>query len=142
MKLLFTGYRMRDHKFKTERKQCVISVQSNLHTNINTSIRFIFLLLHYLIRLYDLERKRQEQAQSELRSAAHGTGDRSDKIRTYNFPQDRVTDHRVGVTVSGVARVLAGELLSDIIHPLVDAHEADRLTELLQKLSEQCMDDE
>ncbi len=50
-------------------------------------------------RVYDLERTKALEQRQELRSASAGSGDRSDKIRTYNFPQDRVTDHRVGMTV-------------------------------------------
>ncbi len=74
-------------------------------------------------------------ARQELRSAAQGTGDRSDKIRTYNFPQDRVTDHRAGVTVTGVSRVLSGEFLNDIVHALIELDENERTSNFIQKLT-------
>jgi peptide chain release factor 1 len=74
-------------------------------------------------------------ARQELRSAAQGTGDRSDKIRTYNFPQDRVTDHRVSVTVTGVSRVLSGEFLNDIVHALIELDENERTANFIHKLT-------
>jgi protein subunit release factor A len=52
-----------------------------------SALRFLYVSLFIVCRLYDYERTKQLQARSELRSAAQGTGDRSDKIRTYNFPQ-------------------------------------------------------
>ena len=61
-------------------------------------------------RLYEAERERQQAAQAAARSAQVGTGARAEKIRTYNFPQDRVTDHRVGLTKGNIPGVLAGEL--------------------------------
>jgi peptide chain release factor 1 len=61
-------------------------------------------------RLFAIEEEKRRKARTELRAGQIGTGERSEKIRTYNFPQDRVTDHRVKVTVSGVDRVLGGEL--------------------------------
>src|SRR5438132_8872770 len=61
-------------------------------------------------RLLDAERKRQREADSVARKSMIGAGDRADKIRTYNFPQDRVTDHRVGMDLSNLPRVMNGEL--------------------------------
>jgi peptide chain release factor 1 len=61
-------------------------------------------------RLYELERRRQEEELSAQRRSQIGTGERSEKIRTYNFPESRVTDHRVKVTVHQLDRVLDGEL--------------------------------
>eukprot|EP00602_Paraphysomonas_sp_CaronLab_P009190 CAMPEP_0185032870 /NCGR_PEP_ID=MMETSP1103-20130426/21363_1 /TAXON_ID=36769 /ORGANISM="Paraphysomonas bandaiensis, Strain Caron Lab Isolate" /LENGTH=399 /DNA_ID=CAMNT_0027568935 /DNA_START=19 /DNA_END=1215 /DNA_ORIENTATION=+ len=78
-------------------------------------------------RVYDLERSKQAEARAELRSAAQGTGDRSDKIRTYNFPQDRITDHRIGLSTTGIERVLSGETLDTIISSLIEADERERL---------------
>jgi protein subunit release factor A len=74
------------------------------------------------------------EARAELRSLAHGTGDRSDKIRTYNFPQDRVTDHRVGCTATGVDRVMAGIGLDSILDALLAADEDDRLKNFIENL--------
>ena len=67
-------------------------------------------------RLYEVERERADREQADSRRAQVGSGDRSEKIRTYNFPQDRITDHRIGLTLHGLPRVLDGEL-----EPLIDA---------------------
>ena len=61
-------------------------------------------------RLLEAERAAQQASEAAERRAQVGTGERSEKIRTYNFPQDRVTDHRVKLTKGDVERVLAGEL--------------------------------
>ncbi len=71
---------------------------------------------HLRARLYQMEREKQDAEQSAFRKSQVGSGDRAEKIRTYNFPQDRVTDHRVGATIHGIPRLLAGEL-----DPLIDA---------------------
>jgi peptide chain release factor 1 len=67
-------------------------------------------------RLYDLEQQRAHAEQAEARRAQVGTGERAEKIRTYNFPQNRVTDHRINLTLHSLDRVLEGEL-----DPLIDA---------------------
>jgi peptide chain release factor 1 len=61
-------------------------------------------------RLYEQERERAAREAAAARSAQIGSGERSEKIRTYNYPQDRVTDHRIGLTVHDLNRVLAGDL--------------------------------
>jgi len=61
-------------------------------------------------RLYELERERQAAEQAATRRSQIGSGERAEKIRTYNFPENRVTDHRVKVTVHNLDRVLEGEL--------------------------------
>ncbi len=78
-------------------------------------------------RLYEAERARIEAERSAARSSQIGTGDRSERIRTYNFPQGRVTDHRIGLTVHKLDKVLAGEALDEVIDALVSADQADRL---------------
>ena len=77
-------------------------------------------------RLYEREREAKASARSDLRRAQVGTGDRSERIRTYNVPQGRVTDHRIGLTLHKIDRVLAGEL-----DELVDALTAEQQAELL-----------
>ena len=77
-------------------------------------------------RLYDLQQQKQRTADSVARRSMIGAGDRSDKIRTYNFPQDRVTDHRIGKTVHNLPNVMDGDL-DDLIDALVMADQADRL---------------
>jgi len=77
-------------------------------------------------RLVDIEKQKQRAADSAARRSMIGSGDRSDKIRTYNFPQDRVTDHRVGVDLSNLPRVLDGEL-DRLIDTLITTDQAERL---------------
>ena len=63
-----------------------------------------------LAKLYTLEREAQDSEVAALRKSQVGSGDRAEKIRTYNYPQDRITDHRIGLTVHGIQKVLDGEL--------------------------------
>jgi len=81
-------------------------------------------------RLYEAKRQELEQARAAQRKGQVGTGDRSERIRTYNFPQGRVTDHRIGVTLYKIDKVMSAEALDEIIEPLVAADEAERLAEL------------
>jgi peptide chain release factor 1 len=81
-------------------------------------------------RLYDLEQAKQRAADSATRRSMIGGGERADKVRTYNFPQDRVTDHRIGLTVHGLTRVLAGEL-DGLIDALLVADQAERLASVV-----------
>ena len=68
-------------------------------------------------RLYDLDMQRKKEKESQQRLAQIGTGDRSEKVRTYNFPQSRVTDHRTGVTLYHLDHLIAGDL-DPLIEPL------------------------
>jgi len=77
-------------------------------------------------RLYDAERQKAADERSESRRLQVGTGDRSERIRTYNFPQGRVTDHRINLTLYKLDRVMEGEL-----NELVDALISDHQTKLL-----------
>jgi peptide chain release factor 1 len=81
-------------------------------------------------RLQDAERRRQREADSAARKSMIGAGDRSDKIRTYNFPQDRVTDHRVKLDLSNLPRVLDGDL-DRLIDTLSTTDQAERLAALV-----------
>jgi peptide chain release factor 1 len=81
-------------------------------------------------RLYEVERQRREAEESEARRSQVGTGDRAEKIRTYNFPQDRITDHRVNLTVHGIPRVMDGD-----IDDLIDAVSSDEEARLLAAAS-------
>jgi peptide chain release factor 1 len=82
-------------------------------------------------RLYDMKLAEQREAQSAERRLMVGGGDRSEKVRTYNFPDNRVTDHRVGVTIHNVPGVLEGQL-DPLIDALVMADQADRLHNLTE----------
>jgi peptide chain release factor 1 len=70
-------------------------------------------------RLYEIEMQKQQDALAKERKAMVGTGDRSEKIRTYNFPQNRITDHRIGLTIHQLTEVMDGKL-----QPVVDALES------------------
>ena len=84
-------------------------------------------------RIYDYERKVKEAEERGIRQAVDGTGDRSDKIRTYNFPQDRCTDHRVGMTINGLDGLLKGEKLWEIIQHLQEDDRKSRLEFFMSK---------
>ena len=70
----------------------------------------------FILKLYDNLQQQKEQAVGSERKTKIGTGDRSEKIRTYNYPQNRVTDHRIGFSVMSLDRVMDGEL-----EPIIDA---------------------
>lgn len=80
-------------------------------------------------RLYDLERQKADSERSASRKSQVGSGDRSERIRTYNFPQGRVTDHRINLTLYKLDRVMEGEL-DEIIDALIADHQATLLEEL------------
>ncbi|MDP9269491.1 MAG: peptide chain release factor 1 [Chloroflexota bacterium] len=77
-------------------------------------------------RLLDLERQRQAEERGEQRRSQVGTGERPEKIRTYNFPDDRVTDHRIGLTVHNLPALLEGDL-DRLVDPLAEHDQAERL---------------
>jgi len=79
-------------------------------------------------RLYDQQRQAQDAAQAATRKSQVGSGDRSERIRTYNYPQGRVTDHRINLTLYKLERVLSGESLGEIIETLRAEDEAARLS--------------
>jgi len=81
-------------------------------------------------RLYEEERRRQAEERAESRRGQIGSGDRSERVRTYNFPQNRVTDHRIGLTLHKLDQVLAGEALDEIIDALITEDQATRLATL------------
>ena len=80
-------------------------------------------------RLYEMELAKQHDAEAEARRSQIGTGDRSEKIRTYNFPQGRVTDHRIKLTLHRLENVLNGDL-DEIIDSLIAADQAAKLSNL------------
>ena len=80
-------------------------------------------------RLYDLELQKRHDAEAEARRSQVGTGDRSEKIRTYNFPQGRVTDHRIKLTLHRLYSILNGDL-SEVIDSLIAADQAAKLANL------------
>jgi peptide chain release factor 1 len=81
-------------------------------------------------RLYELERAAKDAARAADRKSQVGSGDRSERIRTYNFPQGRVTDHRINLTLYKIDKVMAGEAMDELIDALTAEDEALRLSEL------------
>jgi peptide chain release factor 1 len=77
-------------------------------------------------RLYEMEMQKQQEALAKERKAMVGSGDRSEKIRTYNFPQNRVTDHRIGLTIHQLQEVMDGKL-QPVVEALVTHYEAEKL---------------
>jgi peptide chain release factor 1 len=80
-------------------------------------------------RLLEIEQQRQAEERGDVRRSQVGSGERAEKIRTYNFPDDRVTDHRVGLTVHNLPGLLEGDL-DRLVEPLAERDQADRLADL------------
>ena len=77
-------------------------------------------------RLYEMEMQKQQDALAKERKAMVGSGDRSEKIRTYNFPQNRVSDHRIGLTIHQLQEVMDGKL-QPIVEALVSHYQAEKM---------------
>ena len=101
----------------------VTSSQKSQHRNRDLAMEVL------RARLFDMERSRTEGARAADRKAQVGSGDRSERIRTYNFPQGRVTDHRINLTLYRLDQVLAGDL-----DELIDALTADAQAKLLAEM--------
>lgn len=84
-------------------------------------------------KVYDLRRTQLERERASSRRTMIGTGDRSERIRTYNFPQDRVTDHRIGFTETGVDAMMAGTLLPSFVEKLREFYTKQRIEEYLKQ---------
>ncbi|MBO6767011.1 MAG: peptide chain release factor 1 [Erythrobacter sp.] len=83
-------------------------------------------------RLYEKSRDEAQGAEAEARKAMVGSGDRSERIRTYNFPQGRVTDHRIGLTLHKLPEIIAGPGLSELVDALIAEDEAKRLAAMTE----------
>ncbi len=81
------------------------------------------------VRLYDMQRQAKDAARSDARKSQVGSGDRSERIRTYNFPQGRVTDHRIGLTLHSLPQILEGDL-DPLLNALIAEDQAARLADL------------
>ncbi|MBR4315778.1 MAG: PCRF domain-containing protein, partial [Alphaproteobacteria bacterium] len=81
-------------------------------------------------KLYEAQREKIDSERAGLRKSQVGSGDRSDKIRTYNYPQNRVTDHRVNLTLYKLDYVMRGEALDEVIDKLITEDQIQRLSEL------------
>lgn len=99
----------------------VVSAEKSQHQNRRLAMSVL------RARLYDIEREKIDSERSAQRRDQAGSGDRSQRIRTYNFPQGRVTDHRIGLTLHKLPMVLEGSALDEIIDPLVAEHQSSQL---------------
>tara|TARA_B100001996_G_scaffold366977_1_gene338183 strand:- start:84 stop:758 length:675 start_codon:yes stop_codon:yes gene_type:complete len=81
-------------------------------------------------RIYELERQKRDDARSKDRKSKIGTGDRSERIRTYNFPQGRVTDHRINLTLHKLEEFMEGEIFDEMIENLIIQAQKDELNNL------------
>jgi peptide chain release factor 1 len=79
-------------------------------------------------RLYEMEMRKQQEAIAKDRRSQVGTGERSEKIRTYNFPQSRITDHRINFTTHQLQTVLEGDV-AEILEPVIAFYNAEKLKE-------------
>ncbi len=101
----------------------VVSAEKSQHQNRKLAMQVL------RSRLYETEREKVDSARSEARKSQVGSGDRSQRIRTYNFPQGRVTDHRINLTVHNIDRVMEGTGLGEIIDALVTQRQAELLSD-------------
>jgi peptide chain release factor 1 len=101
----------------------VVSAEKSQHRNREIAMQVL------KTRLYDLERARVDEERSADRKSQVGSGDRSERIRTYNYPQGRMTDHRIGLTLYRLEQILQGDL-DEIIDALTSEAQAALLTEM------------
>jgi len=84
-------------------------------------------------RIYEAQREAAAADRAQTRKGQVGSGDRSERIRTYNFPQGRVTDHRIGLTVHKLDRVMEGEALDEVVDALTAEDQASQLAEFSEQ---------
>jgi len=101
----------------------VTSSEKSQHVNRDKAMR------NLRVRLYDMQRQMKDDARSDARKSQVGSGDRSERIRTYNFPQGRVTDHRIGLTLHSLPQILEGDL-DALLNALIAEDQAARLADL------------
>ncbi|MDX2307090.1 MAG: peptide chain release factor 1 [Hyphomicrobium sp.] len=104
----------------------VVSAEKSQHQNRRLAMQVL------RSRLFEMEREKVDSARSEARKSQVGSGDRSQRIRTYNFPQGRVTDHRINITLHNIERVMDGPGLDEIVSALTTEHQAEQLALLEQ----------
>ncbi|WP_455482225.1 peptide chain release factor 1 [Bartonella sp. B35(2025)] len=101
----------------------VVQAEKSQHQNRARALQIL------RARLFDIERQKAERERSESRKNQVGSGDRSERIRTYNFPQGRVTDHRINLTLYKLDRIMEGDL-DELINALISDHQTALLTEM------------
>lgn len=100
----------------------VVQSEKSQHKNRDKAMKIL------RARLYDLEREKIANERATDRKSQVGSGDRSERIRTYNFPQGRVTDHRIGLTLHKLDQILAGDGLTEVISALISEDQAAKLS--------------
>ncbi|OPB31244.1 peptide chain release factor 1 [Bartonella sp. AR 15-3] len=101
----------------------VVQAEKSQHQNRARALQIL------RARLFDIERQKAESERSASRKTQVGSGDRSERIRTYNFPQGRVTDHRINMTLYKLDRIMEGDL-NELINALISDHQTTLLTEM------------
>ena len=101
----------------------VTSSEKSQHVNRDKAMK------NLRVRLYDMQRQMKDNARSDARKSQVGSGDRSERIRTYNFPQGRVTDHRIGLTLHSLPQILEGDI-DPMLNALIAEDQAARLADL------------
>ena len=101
----------------------VTSSEKSQHVNRDKAMK------NLRVRLYDMQRQAKDDARSDSRKSQVGSGDRSERIRTYNFPQGRVTDHRIGLTLHSLPQILEGDI-DPLLNALIAEDQAARLADL------------
>ena len=102
----------------------VVSAEKSQHQNRRLAMQVL------KARVYDLQREKADAERSQNRKEQVGSGDRSQRIRTYNFPQGRVTDHRINLTLYNLDEVLQGNALDQLVDALITDHQASQLAEM------------
>ena len=106
----------------------VTSSEKSQHVNRDKAMK------NLRVRLYDMQRQMKDNARSDARKSQVGSGDRSERIRTYNFPQGRVTDHRIGLTLHSLPQILEGDI-DPLLNALIAEDQAARLADLEAEFS-------
>lgn len=99
----------------------VVASEKSQHQNRATAMKVL------RARLFDAEQEALDKERSDTRKSQVGSGDRSERIRTYNFPQGRVTDHRINLTLYKLDRIIAGDELKELVEALITEHQATQL---------------
>ena len=107
----------------------VVSAEKSQHQNRRLAMQVM------RSRLYELERQKVADARAAQRKDQVGSGDRSQRIRTYNFPQGRVTDHRINLTLHKLPQVLEGGALDELVDALATDHQAGLLAAMNQSMT-------
>jgi peptide chain release factor 1 len=102
----------------------VVSAEKSQHQNRRLAMQVL------RSRIYEMQRQQADDERAAARKGQVGSGDRSQRIRTYNFPQGRVTDHRINLTLHRLGEVLEGNALDELVDALITQHQAGQLADM------------